>query len=113
MGHGHHHEVEPAVIPVDKKTIAHIWKIAGLLGVITAIEFLFAFTMPKGMLLNFIFIALTLVKAFYIMAEFMHLGHEEKGLIWSIITPLIFVGWLILALLIESSCLESAINNLY
>ncbi len=113
MGHGHHHEVEPVVVPADKSTILHIWKVAGILAIITGVEFILAFTMPKGMLLNVIFIALTILKAFYIMAEFMHLGHEEKGLVWSIITPLIFVAWLILALLIESSCLESAILNLY
>jgi cytochrome c oxidase subunit 4 len=38
------------------------------------------------------------VKAFYIVSEFMHLGHEVKGLIYSVILPMIFIVWLIVAL---------------
>ena len=110
---GHGESVEPKVVPVDKKKILHIWKIAGILGIITTIEFIFAFTMPRGMLLNIIFISLTIVKAFYIMAEFMHLGHEKKALVWSVLIPIILLIWLILALLLESSALERAISNLY
>ncbi len=89
------------VQPADKEKIAKIWKTAGLLAIVTAIEFVFAFTMSRGPLLISIFIGLTLVKAFYIVAEFMHLKHEVKVLIWSILIPLIFLVWLVLALLIE------------
>lgn len=89
------------VQPADREKIAKIWKTAGLLAIVTAIEFVFAFTMSRGPLLISIFIGLTLVKAFYIVAEFMHLKHEVKVLIWSILIPLIFLVWLVLALLIE------------
>lgn len=67
----------------------------------TALEFLIAFTMPDGALKIAIFIGLTLIKAFYIVAEFMHLKGEVKALVWSILLPMIFVVWLIVALLVE------------
>lgn len=89
------------VIPVDKAKTNKLWKLAGLLGIVTAIEYVFAFTMERGYLLYAIFIGLTLVKAFYIVAEFMHLRHEVKTLIWSIMIPTIFVIWLVIALLVE------------
>ncbi len=89
------------VQPVDREKVKKIWKVAILLGVVTGIEFLLAFTMPRGNLLIGIFIGLTIVKAFYIVAEFMHLKHETKVLIWSILIPLIFVVWLIIALIVE------------
>jgi cytochrome c oxidase subunit IV len=89
----------------QKAKIMGIWKVAGYLAIITAIEFALAFTVTRGMLLNSIFIALTIVKAFYIVAEFMHLRHEVKVLIWSILLPMIFVVWLIIALLVEGDAI--------
>lgn len=89
------------VMPRDKEKIKRIWKVAGILLFLTLIEFVFAFTMPRGWLLYTIFVALTLVKASYIMMEFMHLKDETKTLFWSIFLPLIFLVWLIAALLKE------------
>jgi len=86
------------VQPADKSVIMGIWKVALILAVITGIEYLFAFTMDAGFLRSTIFVALTIVKAFYIVSEFMHLGHEVKGLIYSIILPMMFIIWLIVAL---------------
>ena len=99
----HHDEThhEPGVIPANKEHIRKIWKTAGILGAVTALEFLLAFTVPRGTFLVITFILLTIVKAFYIVAEFMHLRHEVKSLIWSIMVPTIFVIWLIIALLLE------------
>ena len=57
--------------------------------------------MDAGPLRTSIFIALTVVKAFYIVSEFMHLKYEVKVLIWSILIPMIFVVWLIIALIYE------------
>ncbi len=93
------------VEPVDKQKIWNLWKIAILLGVVTTIEFILAYTMPRGVLLIVIFVTLTLVKAFYIIAEFMHLKGEVKALVWSIALPIIFVLWLILALILEGSAI--------
>lgn len=101
----HHEDThhEPGVIPANKEHIRKIWKTAGILGLITAVEFLIAFTMPANTLRVAIFIGLTILKAFYIVAEFMHLRHEVKSLIWSILIPTIFVVWLIIALLLEGN----------
>ena len=92
-----------AVKPKDQKKINQLWRIAGILAIVTAIEFALAYILPRGPLLYFTFVALTLVKAFYIVAEFMHLKGEVKTLIWSILIPTIFVIWLIIALLAEGT----------
>lgn len=91
------------VKPADKSSINKLWKIAGILLIVTIIEFVFAFSLPdswKWMKIS-IFIGLTFVKAFYIVSEFMHLKHETKVLIWSIIIPMVFVVWLVIALIYE------------
>ena len=96
------------VKPVNKEKIRRLWRIAGILGIITAVEFFLAFTMPRGILLYTVFVTLTLVKAFYIVSEFMHLKYEVKTLIWSILLPLILMVWLIVALLTESGAVFQA-----
>lgn len=93
------------VKPVDKERVKGIWMVALVLAVVTGIEFLFAFTMAPGTLRTSIFVGLTIVKAFYIVGEFMHLKHEAKVLIWSILIPMLFVVWLIIALLIEGNAI--------
>ena len=95
------------VQPANKANINKLWKIAGLLLAVTLIEFAFAFWLPD----NFkwtkisIFVGLTFVKAFYIISEFMHLKHETKVLIWSIALPMIFVVWLVIALIYEGGAI--------
>lgn len=91
------------VAPRDNEKIKKIWKTAGILLAITVVEFIMAFTMDRGILLYFLFIALTVWKAKYIMMEFMHLGEEAKPLFYSIIVPLIFLIWLVIALMKEGS----------
>ncbi len=91
------------VQPVDKAKVRHLLKVAGILFVVTVFEFIIAFTLGSGGLKTSIFVVMTIVKAFYIVSEFMHLGHEEKGLRWMIIFPTILVIWLIIALLVEGS----------
>jgi cytochrome c oxidase subunit IV len=99
------HENKPAleVIPRDKEKIRKIWKTALILLVLTSIEFVFAFTIERGLLLYVMFILLTIWKAKYIMMEFMHLGEEAKPLFYSIIVPLIFLIWLVIALVKEGT----------
>ncbi|MEQ9304754.1 MAG: cytochrome C oxidase subunit IV family protein [Marinoscillum sp.] len=93
------------VIPEDKEKIKKIWKVAGILAIVTAIEFAFAFGMDAGPIRTFIFIALTIVKAFFIVAEFMHLGHEKKSLIYSILLPTMFIVFLIFILMYQGSAI--------
>ncbi|WP_299760056.1 cytochrome C oxidase subunit IV family protein [uncultured Pontibacter sp.] len=98
---------------IPKPQTKAIWKTFGILVGLTAVEFLFAFTMDAGTARNAIFIILTLFKAFYIVAEFMHLKHEAKSLIWSIIIPLALVIWLMVALLAEGSYYYESITNYF
>ncbi len=110
----HDHTLSPE--EAKKARIRGIWKVAGILGFVTAIEFVFALNWPDGVNrtpLNILFIALTLVKAFYIVAEFMHLRHEVKVLILSIVLPCVFVLWLILALLMEGTAIFGAYNSIW
>lgn len=96
--------------PADKAKIWGIWKVMLILLAVTAIEFVFAFTMDASPLKTFIFIVLTIVKAFYIVGEFMHLSHERKSLIWSILLPVIFIAFLIFILMYQGSAIYEVLN---
>lgn len=91
------------VAPRNEEKIKKIWKTAAIMLLITVAEFVMAFTMDRGILLYVLFILLTIWKAKYIMMEFMHLGEEAKPLFYSIIVPLIFLVWLVIALVKEGS----------
>ena len=95
------------VQPVDKSKIKQIIKVAVILGIITTFEFAIAFTLTAGIVKTVIFVLMTLVKAGYIIWEFMHLGHEVKGLKWMVVAPVLFVIWLLVALLMEGSAIHA------
>jgi cytochrome c oxidase subunit IV len=90
---------EAAGVTLRKK----IWTVFWILFILTAIEFVIAFTVPRGALRNITYILMTLVKAFYIVGSFMHLKDEVKSMVMTILIPLAFVLWLILVLLIEGT----------
>lgn len=94
-------ESHVTVLPPNKEKIKHLWKVAGILGIITAFEFLIAFVMPHGPLKTAIFVGMTIIKAGYIVGEFMHLRYEVKVLFWSILIPLIFIVWMLVAFIYE------------
>jgi len=92
-----------------------IWKVFILLLVVTAVEVILGIIKPEILLgkfmgttiLNIIFIVLTLVKAFYIVAEFMHLKFERKNLIWTIALPaLILIPYLAFIVLAEGAYMK-------
>ena len=97
--------VQVVVIPPDKAKIKQLWTVAGILGLVTAVEFVIAFTMHHGPLKTAIFVGLTIVKAGYIVGEFMHLRYEVKVLFWSILIPMIFVAWMLVAFVYEGSAI--------
>ncbi len=97
------------VAPPNKEKIKRIWIVTAILAGWTCVEFIVAFTLDAGFLKTSIFVVLTIIKAFYIVGEFMHLKHEVKSLIWSILLPCIFVVWLIIALLIQGSAIFGAL----
>ncbi|RSK24326.1 cytochrome C oxidase subunit IV family protein [Hymenobacter metallilatus] len=94
---------------IPKPNVGWIWKTFFVLVGITALEFVFVFLMDAGTLRNSIFIILTIFKAFFIVAEFMHLKHETKGLIWSIMIPMALLIWLLVALVTEGNAIHNAL----
>jgi cytochrome c oxidase subunit 4 len=99
----HSEETVVTVLPPDKEKIKKLWMVALILLVITILEFTVAFTVPHEMkdLRVWTFILMTIVKAAYIVGEFMHLRHEAKVLIWSILVPLVFIVWMLVAFVYE------------
>jgi cytochrome c oxidase subunit IV len=91
------------VLPPDTAKIKKLWTVAGILGIVTALEFAVAFLVPHEMkdLRVWTFILMTIVKATYIVGEFMHLKYEVKVLIWSIVIPMVFVVWMLVAFVYE------------
>ena len=99
----HSEETTVTVLPPDKEKIKKLWRVALILLVITILEFTVAFTVPHEMhdLRVWTFIIMTIVKAAYIVGEFMHLRHEVKVLLWSILIPMVFVVWMLVAFVYE------------
>ncbi len=105
----HHDETQQiTIVPPDKEKIRKLWRVAGILGIITGIEFAVAFLVPHEFQTTrvWLFIAMTIVKAAYIVGEFMHLRHEAKVLIWAIHIPMVFVVWLLIALVYEGMAIS-------
>jgi len=91
----------------ETMTRGRIWKVFAILLGITCVEFFIAlylgphYHIPSHWI-NPIYIVLTLLKAFYIVAYFMHLKFEKVGLALAIIVPILFIIGLILVLTNES-----------
>ncbi|MBA3707095.1 MAG: cytochrome C oxidase subunit IV family protein [Bacteroidetes bacterium] len=74
-----------------------LWNVFWIMLVVTIVELIIgSFAMKWGLLdaerrstvtLKFIFIGLTILKAFYIVFRFMHLGDEKKAMRYAILTP--------------------------
>ena len=100
--------VQVTVLPPDKAKIKKLWMTALIMLVVTIIEYIIAFTFAHGDLKVWIFITLTIVKAGYIVGEFMHLRYEVKVLFWSILIPLIFIVWMLVAFVYEGMAIGDA-----
>jgi cytochrome c oxidase subunit IV len=102
MAH-HSEDTHVTVLPPDKEKIKKLWTVALILLLITVFEFIIAFSVPHEFKATrvWIFVAMTIVKAAYIVGEFMHLRHESKVLIWSILIPMVFVVWMLVAFVYE------------
>ncbi len=96
-----------------KSNVGKIWGVLVFLSIITAIEVALGIIRPGFLIesmvlgmkpLNWIFIILTLVKAYYIAWDFMHLRDENKFLRRSIVwTPIFLVLYLSFILLVEGN----------
>ena len=98
-----------------------IWTVFGILSLITIVEVIFGIVKPAALqfnsflglnLLNWLFIVLTLVKAYYIVYAFMHMEGEKATLRNSVIYPLIFlVVYLLFILLTEANYVFDVFKN--
>jgi cytochrome c oxidase subunit 4 len=90
----------------SKHQVKRIWKVFWILLVITIAEVImgmfFSHQMPKA-LVAFFFLALTLLKAGYIIAIFMHLGDELSNFIITMAIPITLFIWFIIAFLADGS----------
>jgi hypothetical protein len=107
----------------EKSHTALIWKVFALLSVITIVEVIFGIYKPNFLkltnflgtsLLNWLFLILTLVKAYYIAWYFMHLKEEKKWFRRSIVWAAIFlIAYLSFYVLTEGTALHDAKNLLF
>ncbi len=100
------------VKPVNKEKVKTFLRVTLYLAAITALEFAIAFTVPHEYkwVRIVVFIVLTIFKAYYIVSEFMHLGHERRSLKMSIVLPMLFVVFLIFVLLFQASAVYNLLN---
>ncbi len=95
-----------------------IWAVLLFLSIVTIIEVALGITKPEilmqtflsAKIINWIFIILTLVKAYYIAWDFMHLRDEKSGLQASIVITLLFlIAYLAFILLVEGNYIYDVI----
>jgi cytochrome c oxidase subunit IV len=103
-----HHEPEFNTKP--------IWRTFWILLGITLVELVLATIhlktgFPPKYVLNGVYLILTCAKAFYIIAEFMHLRHELKNLIMTVAVPATLFIWFIISFLYEGNSYKELRNR--
>jgi uncharacterized membrane protein YfcA len=96
-----------------KSNQSKIWAVLFFLSIVTIIEVALGIIKPEVLivnsflsmkLINWIFIILTIVKAYYIMWDFMHMRDEVRGLQFSVVVTLSFlIAYLAFILLVEGN----------
>lgn len=113
---------EITFVPSHEGGTKRIWKTFWLLSVVTIIELglgLAIYNIVEGgnpsagmiLFLKGVMCILTLVKAWYIVAVFMHLGDEIRTFILSIVVPLSLLVWAIIAFLWEGESWKDLKNT--
>ena len=120
MSHDHKLEIFRGALKF-KSNVSKIWGVLIFLTIVTAIEvvlgiykpYILTHTYIVGMkALNWIFIILTLVKAYYIAWDFMHLRDEKSSFRRSIVwTPIFLVAYLVFILLFEADYIYSVYKD--
>jgi len=111
MAHEHKLEIFRGLVKFKSNT-QKIWGVLIFLTIVTAVEVALGITKPEFLtdntflamkLLNWIFIILTLVKAYYITWDFMHMRDEKSSLRRAVVwTPIFLVAYLLFILLFEA-----------
>src|SRR3546814_15617857 len=105
---GQHHE---------GMTKRKIWQVFFYLLALTALEFFIALVLvhggvvEKGLGVTTVYIALTLVKAYYIIAYFMHLKFETFGFIMSVAIVFLFIIYFIALMLTVGGDRKSVVSG--
>jgi cytochrome c oxidase subunit IV len=111
MSHAHEHV----------SNTKRIWLVFLLLSVVTTVEVTLGIIRPDVLfmhnflsmnLLNWVFIILTLYKAYYIVWAFMHMEGERSSLRWAVVATVIFlVSYLLFILLVEADYVFEVFKN--
>jgi cytochrome c oxidase subunit IV len=94
-----------------------IYRVTIILSVLTIIELALGFSMyyiHDQLAIHFIkgvILILMLAKAFYIVAYFMHLKHELRNMIMTIVVPLLLFVWFIIAFLADGNSFNNLKNK--
>src|SRR5688572_5062581 len=106
----HHHE--------PSSSTKRIWVTFWILLIITIIELglgllMYAVDMPGWLhlFIKGVICILTLAKAFYIVAVFMHLGDEIRNMVMTIVVPLFLFVWFIAAFLWDGNSFRTMRNR--
>ena len=107
MAHAHKLEIFRGLVKFKSNT-QKIWGVLIFLTIVTAIEVVLGIYKPEGLMakflgmkiLNWIFIILTIVKAYYITWDFMHMRDETKALrrmvVWTAIFLILYLIFILL-----------------
>ena len=111
VAHSEHHE---HIVGGGRK---EIYRVTIILSVLTIVELALGYSMyyitnstTIHIIKGFILI-LMLAKAFYIVAYFMHLKHELRNMIMTIVVPLLLFVWFIIAFLADGNSFNNLKNR--
>lgn len=107
----------------SKSAAKRIWTVFWILAVVTIAEVILGIYRPEFLevhhlarmkLINWVFIILTVYKAYLITWAFMHMEHETKGLRRAVIWTIVFLGaYLIFILLTEGQYIHDVYTEGY
>jgi cytochrome c oxidase subunit 4 len=108
MAHAHKLEIFRGLIKFKSNT-QKIWGVLIFLTIVTCVEVVLGIYKPESLIghflgmkiLNWIFIILTLVKAYYITWDFMHMRDEVKALKLMVVWTAIFLILYLLFILLQ------------
>ena len=121
MAHEHKLEIFRGLVKFKSNT-QKIWGVLIFLTIVTIVEVALGIVKPEVLMtkvlgmkaLNWIFIILTIVKAYYITWDFMHMRDETKGLRRTVVWTAIFlILYLIFILLQEGGYVFRVYDNGY
>lgn len=120
----HEHEQNLAIFRGSlkfKSNVSKIWGVFILLSIVTIVEVVLGIIRPAALVdnqflamkwLNWIFIILTIVKAYYIAWDFMHMRDESVGLRRSVVwTGVFLISYIMVLLLIEGDYIYEVYKN--